>query len=228
MYTPIFRTSGSSGRSRGLTVTASDVPMLAPSGLNDTSATLTLSNRPNAWRYKGNQSGARCTSVAANTATASLPGHDPPHRYRPDQRHGLQVQSARRQQRGQRDGVRRIGQRHAGAVRGVQPHGGDTRRDRQRDQRQDLLPDHRQRPRRHHLPQRHQQVHAHEPAGRRDGLTELEILFLTSNGLTSLPARVFDDLAALASLNLSNNDLTSLPVYMPSGCDLLYIINGAP
>ena len=47
---------------------------LAASNVKETSATLTISNHTAAWWYKGNQTNASCTSVAANTATASLSG----------------------------------------------------------------------------------------------------------------------------------------------------------
>ena len=47
-------------------------PGLAASGVTTTTATLTLSDYNRAWWYKGNQSGATCTAVAAGTATASL------------------------------------------------------------------------------------------------------------------------------------------------------------
>ena len=50
---------------QSVTLTASDV--------TETTATITLTNHDNtAWYYKGNQNGATCTSVNANTTTASL------------------------------------------------------------------------------------------------------------------------------------------------------------
>ncbi len=46
---------------------------LAVSSITTTTATLTISDHSNiAWWYQGNQSGATCTSVAANTLTANL------------------------------------------------------------------------------------------------------------------------------------------------------------
>ena len=46
---------------------------LAVSNITKTSATLTISSHSNiAWWYQGNQSGATCTSIAANTLTADL------------------------------------------------------------------------------------------------------------------------------------------------------------
>ena len=51
---------------------ASPNPNLAASGVTATTATLTLSNHDGEWWYKGNQSGATCTAVAAGTASASL------------------------------------------------------------------------------------------------------------------------------------------------------------
>ena len=47
-----------------VTLTASDV--------TETTATLTISGHTTAWYYKGNQSGATCTLVNANTSTADL------------------------------------------------------------------------------------------------------------------------------------------------------------
>ena len=47
---------------------------LAASAVKETTATLTLASWTSAWWYKGNQTGAQCTSVAANTTTASLTG----------------------------------------------------------------------------------------------------------------------------------------------------------
>ena len=59
--------------------TSSDYPVLksAPAGLAvtniaHTTATLALGNQTSAWWYKGDQSGATCTSVAAGTTTAGL------------------------------------------------------------------------------------------------------------------------------------------------------------
>ena len=59
--------------------TSSEYPVLksAPAGLTVTNitfttATLTFGNHTSAWWYKGDQSGATCTSVAAGTTTASL------------------------------------------------------------------------------------------------------------------------------------------------------------
>ena len=49
-------------------------PSLAASKIKETTATLTISNHTAAWWYKGNQSGAQCIAVAANTTTASLTG----------------------------------------------------------------------------------------------------------------------------------------------------------
>ncbi len=48
-------------------------------------------------------------------------------------------------------------------------------------------------------------------AGDFDGFTNLEVLVLTSNGLTSLPAGIFDDLTNLRRLYLKDNRLTALP-----------------
>ena len=48
-------------------------------------------------------------------------------------------------------------------------------------------------------------------AGDFDGFTNLEVLVLTSNGLTSLPAGIFDDLTSLRRLYLKDNRLTALP-----------------
>ena len=47
---------------------------LTASAVKETTATLTLASWTKAWWYKGNQTGAQCTSVAANTTTASLTG----------------------------------------------------------------------------------------------------------------------------------------------------------
>ncbi len=47
---------------------------LAASAVKETTATLTLTGTTAAWWYKGDQSGAQCTAVAANTTTASLTG----------------------------------------------------------------------------------------------------------------------------------------------------------
>ena len=47
---------------------------LTASAITQTTATLTLTNWTSAWWYKGDQDGATCTEVAANTATASLSG----------------------------------------------------------------------------------------------------------------------------------------------------------
>ena len=47
---------------------------LAASAVKETTATLTITGHTTAWWYQGNQGGAQCTSVAANTATASLSG----------------------------------------------------------------------------------------------------------------------------------------------------------
>ena len=54
--------------------TTTAAPTLAASAVKETTATLTISNHTAAWWYKGNQTNASCTSVAANTATASLTG----------------------------------------------------------------------------------------------------------------------------------------------------------
>ena len=54
--------------------TLATLATLAASAVKETTATLTITGRTTAWWYKGNQAGARCTSVAANTTTASLTG----------------------------------------------------------------------------------------------------------------------------------------------------------
>ena len=67
--------SGYQGETGSVAVTVTDNEVgLAASAVKETTATLTISNHTTAWWYKGNQSGAQCTSVAANTATASLTG----------------------------------------------------------------------------------------------------------------------------------------------------------
>ena len=45
---------------------------LSTSNVEDDTATLTIANHAGAWWYKGSQSGATCTKVAADTTTASL------------------------------------------------------------------------------------------------------------------------------------------------------------
>ncbi len=51
-------------------------PTLAASGVTASGATLTIGNYTDAWWYKGNQTNAACTSVAAGTASATLSGLD--------------------------------------------------------------------------------------------------------------------------------------------------------
>ncbi len=67
--------SGYQGEAGSVAVTVTDNELgLAASAVKETTATLTISNHTAAWWYKGDQSGAQCTSVAANTATANLTG----------------------------------------------------------------------------------------------------------------------------------------------------------
>ena len=47
---------------------------LAASAVKETTATLTIADWTSAWYYKGNQAGAQCKAVAANTTTATLTG----------------------------------------------------------------------------------------------------------------------------------------------------------
>ena len=60
--------------------TAADIPVtvtaaqLTVSGVKETTATLTIANHTAVWWYKGSQSGATCTSVAANTTIVNLSG----------------------------------------------------------------------------------------------------------------------------------------------------------
>ena len=69
--------SNYSGESASLTATVTDDELgLAASAITETTATLTITNHTAAWWYKGNQSDAVCTSVAANTSTASLAALD--------------------------------------------------------------------------------------------------------------------------------------------------------
>ena len=53
-------------------VSATLGPVLDASSVTATTATLTISHHGGAWWYKGNQSGATCTPVAAGTSSASL------------------------------------------------------------------------------------------------------------------------------------------------------------
>ena len=53
-------------------VSATLGPTLAATSPTATTATLTISHHSGAWWYKGNQSGATCTPVAAGTSSASL------------------------------------------------------------------------------------------------------------------------------------------------------------
>ena len=55
-----------------LKVSATLNPTLAAASDTATTATLTISHHSGAWWYKGNQSGASCTPVAAGTSSASL------------------------------------------------------------------------------------------------------------------------------------------------------------
>ena len=61
-------------------------------------------------------------------------------------------------------------------------------------------------------------------AGDFAGLTALEILWLYSNALTTLPDDVFDGLTALMELDLNNNDLTELPAGVFDGLTSLEIL----
>ena len=58
----------------GATTSTSMAVTLTASAVTETTATLTLANWTAAWWYQGDQGGAQCTSVAANTTTASLTG----------------------------------------------------------------------------------------------------------------------------------------------------------
>ena len=76
----VYKAYGASGcatSSRIATTSSFSTPKLASSLVTDTGARLTMSNHSAAWWYKGSQSGATCTSVAANTATADVSGLDP-------------------------------------------------------------------------------------------------------------------------------------------------------
>ena len=55
-----------------LNASTATTPMLAPSDVKQSTATLTISNHTAAWYYKGNQSGAQCRAVSAGTTTANL------------------------------------------------------------------------------------------------------------------------------------------------------------
>ena len=66
-----YNTTGDGPASNEATATPAAVT-LAASNISASGATLTIDNHIAAWWYKGNQSGATCTSVAANTATATL------------------------------------------------------------------------------------------------------------------------------------------------------------
>ncbi len=69
---------GYDGETATVTVTIADNAVTLTAGaVTPHSATLTIAGRTAAWWYKGNQSGAQCTSVAQNTASANLSGLTP-------------------------------------------------------------------------------------------------------------------------------------------------------
>ena len=63
------------------------------------------------------------------------------------------------------------------------------------------------------------------PADALDGLTGLEDLYLYNNTLTTLPSDVFDDLSNLEKLELSYNRMTSLPADVFEGLSSLEELN---
>ena len=177
---------------------------LTVSTIRQTTATLTLANHWAAWWYKGNQTGATCTKVAAGTSTADLTGlmKNTSYIYKAYGKAGcnsadeIASKSFTTVATTLCDRTPEVRDAIVAAVSGKSTCSAITDTDLAGITSLTV--------------NNKSSLTALKP-GDFAGMTALEDLYLNNNSLSSLPAGVFDKLTSLEKLYLNNNSLSSLP-----------------